>query len=35
MSTVFVGQAVNEIDEIWQQISRRRVVVTGTNLADW
>jgi len=33
--TVFVGQAVNETDEIWQQISRRGVVRTGWNLAHW
>jgi len=29
----FVGHAVNKIDEICQQLSRRRVVRTGQNLA--
>ena len=31
----FAGHTVNEIDENWQQISRRGVVRTGRNLADW
>jgi len=30
----FIGHAVNEIDEIWQHISRGRVARTGRNLAD-
>jgi len=30
---VFVGHAVNEIDELWQQMSRRGVVGRGRNLA--
>ena len=30
---VFVGQVVNKIDEIWQQISRTRVFRTERNLA--
>jgi len=32
-STVFVGHAVSELDDIWQQISRRRVVRTRRNFA--
>jgi len=29
---VYVGHAINEIDKIWQQVSRRPVVGTGRNL---
>jgi len=29
---VFIGHAVDEIDETWRQISRRRVVRTRQNL---
>jgi len=33
---VFVGHAVNKIDELWQMIPRRRVVRRGrTNLGSW
>jgi len=32
---LFVGHAVNEINENWQQISRRGVVRTRLNFADW
>ena len=28
-----VGHAMNDIDELWQQVSRRDVVRTGRNLA--
>jgi len=30
----FVGHAINEIDDLWQQISRRGIVRTGRNLSD-
>jgi len=30
----FVGRTANEIDEIWQEISRRRSVRTWRNMSD-
>jgi len=33
--SVFVGDAVTKIDEIWLQISRSQVVRTGRNSADF